>query len=116
MPTKHTHVEPTLILEHNGVSIYQAYTEDDADCPCDLTFTANPKATDSMDPQAFYVPDLDVPSAHTWKAEYPRILVAPSSPEYITECTRVQNWFLKRSPLLIENAIREGIEAGIIKG
>jgi hypothetical protein len=58
-------VEPREFLTHNGVTVYHAYKDNDAEQPLTFWYTTNPGHTgwfgDPVDPYEFDVRDLNTP-------------------------------------------------------
>lgn len=85
MPTKTTWIAPEVFLEHNGVTVYHTYQDNDYEAgPMEYWFTLN--GEDDDDDDHFDVRDLDVPSRARMETE----------------------------PGMIKTVIREAIDLGIL--
>lgn len=116
-------IEPELVLEHKGIRVYRTYVNDDADQPEKFYFTTNPEDTDSASVLAFLVTVLDTPAARALLSQRPKPINAPLGVDLVefrqTEAyfnARIEwdKWFDITQPQLILQALREGIEQGII--
>ncbi len=94
MPYITSGIEPELFLEHHGVRVYHAYAENNYDHQMMYLFTTDPSIV-QKEGTVFDILDFNVPSADKLR----------SLPGYLLK---------DQQAALIEAAVREAIEAGLI--